>query len=115
MIIRLPGAASLQHGETRVFDVPSRYGGLQGFAIRFGAGTFAYLNQCRHWSVPLDIGDEDFYHEAIDRIRCKNHGAIYHPETGVCEAGPCVHARLDSFPVILQGGDLWVTVPDPAT
>lgn len=112
MEIRVPGAASLRHGETRVFDLPSK-NGAQGFVIRYGQGFFAYLNQCQHWPVPLDIGDGDFYYEAIDRIRCKTHGAIYHPETGKCEAGPCAFGRLDAFPLVVQGEDVVVTVPNP--
>ena len=113
MEIRLQGCASLKHGETRVFDVPSKYAGLQGFAIRYGEKFYAYLNQCQHWPIPLDMGDADFYSDIIDRIRCKTHGAVYHPETGECEAGPCGRARLDAFPVTRDGDDLVVVVPDP--
>ncbi len=112
MVIRVPGARRLRHGETRVFDVPSKYGGLQGFVICYGDDFFAYLNQCRHWPIPLDAGDEDFFHPAIDRIRCKTHGAVYHPATGLCEAGPCAFSRLDAYSLQPDGDDVLVTVPD---
>ena len=112
MEIRLEGAASLGQGETRLFEFPAKSGMVQGFVIRHGAGYFAYRNQCQHWPVPLDLGDGDFYHAGIGRITCKTHGAVYHPETGYCEAGPCARASLDAFPLAEQGGDLILTVPD---
>ena len=112
MDIRIENAAAMRHGQTRVFEFPTRYGPQQGFVIRFGGGFYAYLNQCQHWPIPLDIGDADFFHEAIDRIRCKTHGAIYHPETGYCEAGPCARSQLDAFPLVRAGNDVIVTVPD---
>jgi nitrite reductase/ring-hydroxylating ferredoxin subunit len=112
MQIRLAGAAGLRPGETRVFELPSG-GGRQGFVLRHEEGFYAYLNQCRHWPVPLDLGDGDFLDPRIGRIVCKTHGAVYHPETGLCEFGPCARAVLEAFPVSRDGQDLLITVPDP--
>jgi nitrite reductase/ring-hydroxylating ferredoxin subunit len=113
MQIRVPETISLKQGETRMFTFPSRYGDLQGFVIRYRDALHAYENKCLHWPIPLDFGDGEFYYEKIDRIVCKNHGAEYDPATGICDAGPCQGEALTRFPVILDGGDALVTVPEP--
>ena len=112
MVIRISEAADLTHGKTRVFAFPSPYGEQQGFLIRYHEGFHAYRNQCRHWPIPLDFGDGDFFYETLDRIICKSHGAQYDPETGICEAGPCQQAGLQRFLLVLEGRDALVTVPD---
>jgi len=112
MQIRVPEAQNLKHCETRVFTYPSRYGDLQGFVIRYGEKLHAYENRCRHWPIPLDFGDGDFYYARIDRIVCKTHGAEYDPETGICDAGPCRDEVLTRFPLVVDGDDALVTVPE---
>ncbi len=112
MEIRVEGVSSLAHGEARVFDFPRNGRMAQGFLIRYGDGFHAYLNQCRHWPVPLDMGDADFFHIPADRILCKTHGAAYRADTGSCDYGPCAGASLDAFPVSVEGDRALVTVPD---
>lgn len=118
MDILISGKPELAVGETRTFEFLRRIspafppGKAQGFVIRSREGYRAYLNQCRHWPVPLDLGDQDFYFAKIDRITCKTHGATYEPSTGFCDSGPCVGSSLEAFPVVLAGEDLVITVPD---
>jgi nitrite reductase/ring-hydroxylating ferredoxin subunit len=111
MIIRVPDVAGLGQGETRVFSFPTAYGDMQGFVIRFNGALYAYENKCRHWPIPLDYGDADFYFASVERIVCKTHGAMYAPDTGECDAGPCKGQQLTSFPLILEGADGLVEVP----
>jgi nitrite reductase/ring-hydroxylating ferredoxin subunit len=112
MRIRVPGVAALQQGETRVFSFPTAYGDMQGFVIRHDGELRAYENKCRHWPIPLDYGDGDFYFASVDRIVCKTHGAMYDPATGECDAGPCAGLSLTSFPITLEGEDALVEVPE---
>jgi nitrite reductase/ring-hydroxylating ferredoxin subunit len=112
MDIRIDDVAGMAHGESRVFEFPRNGRTGQGFLIRYGEEFRAYLNQCSHWLVPLDLGDADFYHAAIDRIACKTHGATFRLEDGACDYGPCFGARLDAYPVIFRGNSAIVTVPD---
>ena len=112
MEIRISGASTLKQGETRAFSYPSKYGDLGGFVIRYGEGFHAYENKCRHWPIPLDYGDGDFFYDKIDRIVCKTHGAEYDPQTGICDAGPCRGDALTRFPLAFEGDDALVTVPD---
>ncbi|HAP00212.1 MAG TPA: hypothetical protein DCQ83_09240 [Fibrobacteres bacterium] len=111
--IKVEGVAELGQGETRTFSYPSKYGDLQGFVILWNGEFHAYENKCRHWPIPLDFGDGEFYYAKYERIVCKTHGAEYDPATGICDAGPCRGEALMRFPLILQGQDAIVTVPDP--
>lgn len=110
-VIRVPGAATLRHGETRVFTWPSEYGEREGFVIRAGEALRAYENKCMHVSIPLDYGDGEFWYDAIDRIVCKTHGATYVPDTGYCDDGPCEGASLTRFDVESDGEDAVVMIP----
>ncbi|MDQ3000711.1 MAG: Rieske 2Fe-2S domain-containing protein [Fibrobacterota bacterium] len=112
MEIRIEGIGAMAHGETRTFDFSSNGRAAQGFLIRHNGSFYAYLNKCCHWPVQLDMGDGDFYYPAADRIMCKTHGAVYQPDTGLCDYGPCVRAVLESFPLTVSEASVTVTVPD---
>ncbi len=112
MEVRIEGIDGLKHGESRVFDFPRKGRTEQGFLIRFEDGFYAYLNQCRHWPVSLDLGDNDFFSTTADRIMCKTHGAVYHPATGYCEFGPCARAELERFSVAISSNAALVNIPD---
>jgi len=56
--------------------------------LRWGDGLYGFSN-CPHWSVTWTTAAGDFYDAALDAIVCKNHGALFHPQTGFCEWGPC--------------------------
>ena len=112
MEIRIDGSDAMAHGETRTFDFPRNGRTAQGFLIRHHVRFFSYLNQCCHWPVQLDMGDNDFYYAAADRIICKTHGAAYQPDTGYCDFGPCVRASLEAYPVQVFDNFVLITVPD---
>ena len=59
------------------------------------------------------MGDGRFYAEDVDRIYCKNHGALFRVLDGVCDFGPCIGKALESFTVELDGEDAWVNLPEP--
>ncbi len=82
------------------------------FAVRFRGGLLAYLNTCRHQSLPLDFGDARFFDGAGDALVCVHHGARYDPGTGVCREGPCPGARLTRLGLEERAGELWCTGRD---
>ena len=47
----------------------------------------------------------------LDRIVCRNHGALFHPQTGFCEWGPCTGHSLERFELSTDGDDALVQVP----
>jgi len=103
------GAARLAFGESQRFALERGGETLEGFVLRHESGLFAYLNRCPHWGVDLDLGDGRFYAEDLDRIYCKNHGALFRVHDGVCDHGPCFGRALGPFAVELEGDDAWLS------
>lgn len=114
LTLSLPHAARLGVGQSMVFRFRRDGFVEQGFVLCLESGFVAYANQCPHWSVDLDLGDERFYDPQLERIYCKNHGATFLPENGLCDAGPCLGCQLERFDVKLEGESLTVRVPDAA-
>jgi nitrite reductase/ring-hydroxylating ferredoxin subunit len=56
------------------------------------------------------MGTGRFWSAKTSRIYCMTHGARYEPTTGLCDAGPCVGARLRKFTLRVDGNDVWVQV-----
>ena len=108
--MRVPGGATLAEGESKAFSYERSGKTLEGFYLRHATGFFAYANVCPHWYVDLDLGFGDFYAADLDRIICKNHGALFMPQTGECTAGPCAGMSLERFEVRVEGDDLIVDV-----
>lgn len=108
----LTGARHLAVGSSRVFELERADEKLEGFVLQHEAGLFAYRNRCPHWAVDLDLGDGRFYAADIDRIYCKNHGALFRVPDGVCDSGPCLGRALERFSVELEGDDAWIS-PEP--
>jgi len=107
--VRVAGAIQLAPGQSRTFELEHGSERVAGFLLCHArAGLVAYLNLCPHWSVDLDMGDERFYAEDIDRIYCKNHGALFRVDDGVCDFGPCLGKSLVACRVELDGDDAWV-------
>ena len=111
--VRVAGAAELAVGESRTFSFERGGRTTEGFILRHSLGHFAYANVCPHWYVDLDLGFGEFYNESLDRIFCRNHGALFLPTTGECTAGPCVGASLEKLKLSLEGPDAIVTVEPP--
>ena len=101
--VRLPGLQSLQPGEARKFGFRRDGEDLEGFVMRHGDGLVAYVNRCPHWGVDLDMGEGTFYAAKVDRIFCRNHGALFEPRTGVCDNGPCAGQSLEALRLRFEG------------
>lgn len=106
--VRVPGAGRLGHGETQVFELVHEGRQREAFVLRLEERCYAYLNECPHWSVELDLGDGHFFDEELGRVYCKNHGALFSPTTGECEMGPCRGRSLVQLRVREDGDDVLV-------
>lgn len=84
------------------------------FAVRWRGGIHAYVNRCRHLSLPLDFGDGRFFDDEFDALVCCHHGARYRPDDGRCVDGPCAGARLTPLVVEERADGLWCTGVGPA-
>lgn len=103
----LSDAARLAEGQGVRFRVLVHGVEREAFAVRHRGAVHAYVNQCRHQSLPLDFGDAHFFDEDCDALVCVQHGARYEPSTGECRSGPCEGRRLTPLAVELRDGALW--------
>jgi len=103
----LPDARRLREGDGARFTVTLDGVARDAFVVRYRGRAHAYVNSCRHQSLPLDFGDAHFFDEAYDALVCCHHGARYRPETGECVAGPCQGGRLTALAVEERDGALW--------
>lgn len=110
--VRIENVAELAHGEARSFKFERQGETQDGFIMRHDDAWVAYRNWCPHWGVDLDMGSNKFYAKKVDRIYCKNHGALFRPGDGYCDAGPCATQRLEAFDVTIDGADALIDITD---
>lgn len=103
----IPDARRLREGDGMRFVVTLDGVSRDAFVVRYRGRPYAYINSCRHETLPLDFGDAHFFDEACDALVCCHHGARYQPETGECVAGPCLGARLTALTIEERDGALW--------
>ncbi len=103
----LPDAGSLGEGRAVRFTVTLDGVAQEALAVRWRGAAHAYVNRCRHQSLPLDFGDGHVFDEAYDALVCCHHGARYRPDTGECFEGPCVGGRLTTLVLETRGDGLW--------
>jgi nitrite reductase/ring-hydroxylating ferredoxin subunit len=102
----------LPEGESLAFSYRDDMGLLsEGFVIRRQGRLYAYRNVCRHQPLTLDYGDGDFFTEDKGYLLCRNHGALFTPETGLCVSGPCAGASLFPLTAVEDNGAIQVTIP----
>jgi nitrite reductase/ring-hydroxylating ferredoxin subunit len=66
-----------------------------GFVVgRVGGRWRAYLNECRHRALPLDLGAPSPMSDDGTHLLCHQHGALYRLDDGLCVVGPCAGERL---------------------
>ena len=108
-VLVLREADRLREGGAARFRILDHGLGQEAFVVRYRGVALAYLNVCRHQSLPLDFGDGRFFDDTAEALVCVHHGARYAPDSGVCVAGPCVGARLTPLGIELRDGALWCT------
>ena len=97
----------IDDGATRLVETePERDPDI--FVVRKGARVFAYVNDCPHQNLPLDLVPGRFLDLHKARILCTNHGARFEIETGECVLGPCRGERLAAVPVRVVAGEVWI-------
>lgn len=105
----LADAASLGEGQGAGFTVVLDGVRRAAFIVCWRGETRAWVNACRHQSLPLDFGDARFLDGAGDALVCVHHGARYRPDTGECFEGPCRGAFLTPLALERRDGALWCT------
>lgn len=78
-----------ERGKGIRFPVTAGSEDASGFVVRFNGVVRGYLNRCAHVPMELDWNEGDFFESSGLYLICATHGAVYAPETGRCEGGPC--------------------------
>lgn len=91
------------------FRFPLEAGGAagSGFIVRFRGKVYGYLNRCAHVPIELDWAEGEFFESTGLYLMCATHGAIYAPETGRCEGGPCRGGKLRPIRISEIGNQLF--------
>jgi len=101
-------------GATKMFPILDGAGHpTEGFLVRFGGALHAYINRCPHVPLSLDYGDGQVFDEEQRWLICRNHGAVFEPDTGRCVAGPCAGASLQRLTLHIVGTIVAVAPPQP--
>jgi nitrite reductase/ring-hydroxylating ferredoxin subunit len=82
------------------------------FAIRYQGQVYAYLNRCAHVPVEMDDQPNRFFDSTGHWLMCSMHGALYQPQTGACQGGPCRGGLLKISLFECDGVVHWHTAPN---
>lgn len=93
-VLLCPSADVIDGGKGIRFAVVAGGKDTTGFVVRFKGKAFAYLNRCAHVPIELDWNEGEFFESSGLYLMCATHGAMYAPETGRCEGGPCRGGKL---------------------
>ena len=74
------------------------------FVVRHDGVVRAFVNECAHIPVGLDMDDGRVFDESGRWLICATHGARYDPVDGVCLAGPCGSKGLIPLAVVEKDG-----------
>ncbi len=100
-LIPICDASDLEEGGKGVrFAVCAGGEETTGFVVRYDKRARAYLNRCAHVPIELDWNEGQFFDSSGLYLMCSTHGAIYAPESGRCEGGPCRGGRLRPITVV---------------
>jgi len=78
------------------------------FLIRYQETVRAYINECAHTPVELDMDDGRVFDETGRFLICATHGATYDPADGSCQGGPCAGRGLISLAVSEKDGYIYL-------
>lgn len=109
--IKTGAVSDFQIARSLKFTIPAKPFPREGFVVRHGKNFTAYYNECAHISLPLDWDDNDFFGLDGKSLVCKNHGAEFRPEDGVCITGPCKGATLKKIDITVEDGIVYALIP----
>lgn len=76
------------------------------FVVAYDGDVYAYVNSCPHRGTELDWQPGEVFEETGLYLMCATHGALFGPTNGLCVAGPCHGARLQSVAIKVVGNDV---------
>ena len=103
---KLAKVDDLPEGTTKRFSFLRNGIRMDAFVANYKGEFVAYENLCRHQPLSLDYGDSEFFSSDGSLFVCQTHGAIYHPNTGLCIEGPCAGASLHPLNIEITNGEI---------
>jgi nitrite reductase/ring-hydroxylating ferredoxin subunit len=95
-------------GEAKEYTFGVGIAAFRMFVVRRGEGVFGYVNQCPHYSLPLNHRPDRFLTRSGDKIMCTQHLALFRIEDGACLDGACEGRSLDPVPVAVRDGQILI-------
>jgi nitrite reductase/ring-hydroxylating ferredoxin subunit len=78
------------------------------FALKYEGAIYAYRNSCPHLGIELNWREDEFFDRDETLLQCATHGALFLPDSGECIAGPCRGQHLQTLPVRIEKGAIYV-------
>jgi nitrite reductase/ring-hydroxylating ferredoxin subunit len=66
----------------------------------------AWVNNCPHFSLPLNSQPDEFLMLPGERVMCAYHCAVFRLSDGFCIEGPAQGMGLDRVPIEVAGNDI---------
>lgn len=74
--------------------------------VRQGQRFWSYINNCPHFSLPLNFHPQTFV-VMDDMVICAHHTAFFKFDDGACIDGPCAGTGLTPLPSRLTEGEIY--------
>jgi len=100
--------AEVPDGEGRGFTFGVEPFPFRIFVVRRESEVWGYVNSCPHNRTPLNFHPDKFVTYDKTHILCSTHFALFEYDDGFCIAGLCAGQALESVPVELQEGMIWI-------
>lgn len=102
--IPIVAASELSEGMSHLFTFVKDDERYEAFVIRFGGQIRAYLNLCPHAGEPIATKNQSAFNSDKRYLLCREHFALFDPDTGKCVSGPCPIADLHKLSIVQQDG-----------
>ena len=80
--------------------------------LRRGNEVWGYVNQCPHFSIPLNYEPGVFWTYDGEILMCAHHRAMFRFEDGACFDGPCQGRRLTAIPIKVDRDKVYWSAAD---
>ena len=70
--------------------------------------VLAFHNRCPHQGRALNFAPDKFLFTPDGQLMCSHHGAAFKLPEGRCTAGPCKNSLLESVPVTVTDGVVFI-------